>query len=134
MSGTRSHAGSPFVPIRLVRTTVAYAAMIAATVAIFWGIRAVGEARSSAAGLAPHESAAAVAKASGETLFHVLLALVVVITVARGMGALFRRFQQPAVIGEVVVGILLGPSLLGRVVPEASAFLLPPSVSRRSSA
>ncbi|HME70748.1 MAG TPA: cation:proton antiporter [Myxococcota bacterium] len=129
MSGTRSHAGSPFVPIRLARTTVAYAAMIIATVAIFWGIRAVGEARSSAAALVPLESAATVAKASGETLFHVLLALVVVITVARGMGVLFRRFHQPAVIGEVVAGILLGPSLLGRVAPEASAFLLPPSVA-----
>jgi Kef-type K+ transport system membrane component KefB len=129
MSGTRSHAGSPFVPIRLARTTIAYASMIIASVAIFWRIRAVGEARSSGAALVPLESAAAAAKASGETLFHVLLALVVVITVARGMGVLFRRFQQPAVIGEVVAGILLGPSLLGRVVPEASAFLLPPSVA-----
>jgi len=72
--------------------------------------RAVGEARSSAVALAPIESMAAVAKTSGETLFHVLLALVVVIAVARGIGALFRRFEQPAVIGEVVAGILLGPS------------------------
>ena len=35
------------------------------------------------------------------------------IVVARAVGALFRRFHQPPVIGEVVAGIALGPSLLG---------------------
>jgi Kef-type K+ transport system membrane component KefB len=37
----------------------------------------------------------------------------VVIVVARAVGALFQRFHQPPVIGEVVAGIALGPSLLG---------------------
>lgn len=36
-----------------------------------------------------------------------------VIVVARAVGAVFRRIHQPAVIGEVVAGIALGPSLLG---------------------
>lgn len=36
-----------------------------------------------------------------------------VIVVARAVGALFRRIHQPPVIGEVVAGIALGPSLLG---------------------
>ena len=44
---------------------------------------------------------------------------------ARVVGLLFARLHQPAVIGEVVGGILLGPSLLGRVSPEAAALLLP---------
>ena len=51
------------------------------------------------------------------------------IITARALGALFARLRQPPVIGEVVAGILLGPSLLGRVAPEASAFLLPPTVA-----
>ena len=42
---------------------------------------------------------------------HVLLALAVIIVVARTMGMLFKRFKQPPVIGEVIAGILLGPSL-----------------------
>jgi Kef-type K+ transport system membrane component KefB len=42
-----------------------------------------------------------------------LLGVAVVLVVARGAGALFRRLGQPAVIGEVVAGIALGPSLLG---------------------
>ena len=54
-----------------------------------------------------------------------LLALTVIIITARLVGALFARVNQPAVIGEVVGGILLGPSLLGRIAPDAAAFLLP---------
>ena len=58
-----------------------------------------------------------------------LLALAVVILVARGVGALFKRFGQPPVVGEMLAGILLGPSLLGRIAPDVSAFLLPPSIA-----
>jgi Kef-type K+ transport system membrane component KefB len=39
------------------------------------------------------------------------LDLAVVLVLARGLGALARRFGQPAVIGEIVAGILLGPTL-----------------------
>ena len=58
-------------------------------------------------------------------LVKVLLALTVIMITARIVGWLFARINQPAVIGEVVGGILLGPSLLGRLFPEAAAFLLP---------
>ena len=58
-------------------------------------------------------------------LVKVLLALTIVIITARMMGMLFRRLDQPAVIGEVIGGILLGPSLFGRIAPETAAFLLP---------
>ena len=62
-------------------------------------------------------------------LVKVLLALTVIMITARLMGAVFARLNQPAVIGEVVGGILLGPSLLGRISPEAAAFLLPPDAA-----
>ena len=62
-------------------------------------------------------------------LLHVLLALSVIMITARVTGALFTRFNQPAVIGEVVGGILLGPSLLGRLTPGAAAFLFPPDAA-----
>jgi Kef-type K+ transport system membrane component KefB len=58
-------------------------------------------------------------------LVKVLLALTVITITARVMGWLFARVNQPAVIGEVVGGILLGPSLLGRVAPDAAAVVLP---------
>jgi len=58
-------------------------------------------------------------------LLSVLLALTVIMVTARAVGFLFARFNQPAVIGEVVGGILLGPSLLGRIAPDVQAWLLP---------
>jgi len=67
--------------------------------------------------------------AGHDLLLHVLLALLVILVVARLLGAGFRRIGQPPVIGEVVAGILLGPSLMGRVWPAGSAFLLPASVA-----
>lgn len=68
------------------------------------------------------------AKTAPNSLPAVLLALVVIIAAARLMGAIFKRFRQPPVVGEVVAGIVLGPSLLGRIAPGVMAALFPPSV------
>jgi Kef-type K+ transport system membrane component KefB len=56
-----------------------------------------------------------------------LLQIVVILAVARLCGAAIRKAGQPAVIGEILGGILLGPSLLGWVAPPALAFLFPPA-------
>jgi Kef-type K+ transport system membrane component KefB/nucleotide-binding universal stress UspA family protein len=42
------------------------------------------------------------------------------------VGWLFRRIHQPQVVGEMVAGLLLGPTLLGAVAPSLSAALFPP--------
>ena len=47
------------------------------------------------------------------TLSILLLQLIVIMVAARLVGRLFLKIGQPAVIGEMVAGILLGPSLLG---------------------
>ena len=62
-------------------------------------------------------------------LVKVLLAMTVIMITARVVGVLFARLNQPAVIGEVVGGIILGPSLLGRLWPEAAVVLLPPDAA-----
>ena len=54
-----------------------------------------------------------------------LLQVVLIVVAARCLGALFRTIKQPPVIGEMIAGILLGPSLLGMVAPQAQAFLFP---------
>jgi len=62
-------------------------------------------------------------------LASLLLALAVVVVVGRLLGVLFRRAGQPPVIGEVVAGILLGPSFLGLVSPAAFQWLLPREIA-----
>lgn len=58
-------------------------------------------------------------------LLQVLLVLVSIILVAQLCGRLFSYFNQPAVMGEIVSGLLLGPSLLGRFWPELQKTLIP---------
>ena len=54
-----------------------------------------------------------------------LLQIATIVVIARLFGWLFRRLHQPQVIGEMVAGIALGPSLLGSVAPSISAALFP---------
>jgi Kef-type K+ transport system membrane component KefB len=60
-------------------------------------------------------------------LARLLLQFIIIIVATRAAGAVFARFGQPAVIGEITAGILLGPSLFGWVWPEASNFFFPPT-------
>lgn len=103
----------------------AYFLLLVGAVALFLLIRWYGE---GLAHEAANSAATAVAKKSHSTLPQVLRALITIVVVARILGGLFRWIGQPRVIGEVVAGIVLGPSLLGRVSPEATAFLLPQDV------
>ncbi len=59
-------------------------------------------------------------------LLTLLPQIAVILVAARLMGGLFRGMGQPRVIGEIVAGIVLGPSLLGWLAPGAFAFLFPP--------
>jgi Kef-type K+ transport system membrane component KefB len=51
--------------------------------------------------------------------------IITIILVARLFGWIFRKIGQPSVIGEIVAGIALGPSLLGFYFPEFSSILFP---------
>ena len=55
------------------------------------------------------------------------LQMFVILAACRLCGWLVHRFlRQPQVIGEMIAGVLLGPSLLGAVAPAAQQFLFPP--------
>jgi Kef-type K+ transport system membrane component KefB len=53
------------------------------------------------------------------------LHLAAMLTVAIGLGAVARRLGIPAVVGEIAGGLLLGPTILGRVAPEVFSWLFP---------
>ena len=69
-----------------------------------------------------------------DSLVHFLLALIVIVLAARLVGALFRYVGQPPVIGEMIAGIMLGPSVLGRLTPAVPSLLLSPSIAPLLSA
>lgn len=59
-----------------------------------------------------------------------LIALAVIILLARAAGEIARRFDQPEVLGQLLAGFLLGPSVFGTLLPTAQrAILLDPGVS-----
>jgi hypothetical protein len=112
--------------MRRLKIPLIYIAVTGAAVMALLSIRACGEQ------LPPPppvtQASAGALRMSPDALFHVLLALAAVIVVARITTLGLRRFHQPAVIGEILAGIMLGPSLLGRVSPAASRFLFPADI------
>ena len=54
-----------------------------------------------------------------------MLQIIVILITCRIVGVLFKKIGQPMVIGEILAGIILGPSVLGHFAPEFSQFLFP---------
>jgi Kef-type K+ transport system membrane component KefB len=120
---------TPARSIGRISLTAAYTAMIVGGIALFFLIRSVGETLIAPARAGEAATPVGTAPAGPDTLFHVLLALAAVLAIGRLLGRWFAAAGQAPVIGEVVAGILLGPSLLGRAAPTVAAYILPPSVA-----
>jgi Kef-type K+ transport system membrane component KefB len=59
------------------------------------------------------------------TVGILLLQIIVILLACRLFGWVFRKLGQPTVVGEIIAGIVLGPSFLGSAFPSTSAFLFP---------
>jgi Kef-type K+ transport system membrane component KefB len=70
-------------------------------------------------------TAAARTPGAEETFGQLMLAIAAVLLAARATGAAVARLGQPQVMGEVLAGILLGPTLLATVAPRLTALLFP---------
>lgn len=76
----------------------------------------------------PQEAAGSTwAQHLGSPLVLFLLQLLVLLLVAKGAGALVRRFGQPAVIGEMAAGLMMGPLVLGSLLPGLHGAVFPAS-------
>ena len=117
---------------------VFYIFILLISVAALWGTLYLGESltpstlRPTAEGAMTLRGAFAdfqtsVSHHADSTIGVLLLQILIILIAARAMGWLFRKIRQPAVIGEIVAGILLGPSLFGRVSPETFDALFPAS-------
>jgi Kef-type K+ transport system membrane component KefB len=110
-----------------LKIIVAYGLMVVGVVLAYLVIRWYGEGLSPSMAVGAAKTSAAAGQ--GDVMLHVLLALIVVIVMARTLGALFRAIHQPPVIGEIIAGIVLGPSVLGRIAPQVASYVLPTTVA-----
>ena len=60
-----------------------------------------------------------------ENLGLFLLQVLLLLGIARGLGAVLRHYGYPPLVGEIAVGLLLGPTLLGRALPALHLTLFP---------
>src|SRR4051812_11447043 len=74
------------------------------------------------------KEAAGPAASAEKVIWRLLLASVVILVVARLVGAAFQKINQPQVVGEIVAGGVLGPSLLGAVAPGGRHQLFDPNM------
>ncbi len=54
-----------------------------------------------------------------------LLQIIIILFTSRIFGILFSKLGQPSVVGEIIAGIILGPSIMGFIFPEFLTFLFP---------
>ncbi|MDD5198511.1 MAG: cation:proton antiporter [Terrimicrobiaceae bacterium] len=126
------------------RLSILYIGMLAAvSISILWILHVgsslpappgkISQVPAAEAAHGPAEGSAAAAMVAGVVrnfdtpLSHLFLQLLVIIAASRLMGRVFTSFGQPAVVGEMVMGILLGPSLFGWLSPGAFGFVFPAS-------
>lgn len=71
-------------------------------------------------------------KSAGPSEFLLVAQIVLLIAVGRGLGEIMQRIGQPSVIGELLAGILLGPSLFGWIWPEAQHAIFPKTPEQKA--
>jgi len=71
-------------------------------------------------------------KAARPSEFLLLVQIALLIAAGRGLGEVMQRIGQPSVMGELLCGLLLGPSLLGWAWPEAQHAIFPPSPEQKA--
>jgi Kef-type K+ transport system membrane component KefB len=108
----------------LKKAVASYGFMIIACLALFLLIREYGEKLSTISSSSFPVLADPEIVNHSSNLVPILTALTTVIIAARIIGAVFRRFHQPPVMGELLAGILLGPSFLGWLAPGIANALI----------
>jgi Kef-type K+ transport system membrane component KefB/mannitol/fructose-specific phosphotransferase system IIA component (Ntr-type) len=69
---------------------------------------------------------------SEHNIFLFLVQIAVLLGLARLLGEVFRRFGQPSITAEILVGLLLGPTLLGRTFPGFQSMLFPSDATQQN--
>lgn len=102
-----------------------YVLMVVAGIGVFFLVRWVGEGLVAPAAPADAPAVGQSAAGSVDVVQHLLATMAAVIVLGHALGWLCKFIGQPPVIGEVLAGIVLGPSILGALSPAAMHALIP---------
>lgn len=117
--------------MKLKLSSVFYVTMLAAIIASILFVLQLGKGlhpegiRTTASAAAEKHLSSSFLQAFSSPLIIFVMQLVVIILVAQLFVGVVRKIRQPAVIGEIVAGIVLGPSVVGNFFPEVGIFLFP---------
>ncbi len=67
-----------------------------------------------------------------ENVFIFLVQIFLLLGLAKGLGELFRKWKQPALTAEILVGVLLGPTIFGRFLPVLHQRIFPADIVQQS--
>ena len=71
-------------------------------------------------------------KSAGPSESLLILQIALLMALGRGLGEIMQRIGQPSVMGELLAGIILGPSLFGWIWPEAQASIFPKTPEQKA--
>lgn len=123
MAGSDVHRAHGMQPWAIAR---AYVSLVVLPIGLVIGALSLGSNLAPSTGVVPDTAHGAPPPAPFD-LARLTLQIVVVVAVARLAGALMERIGQPRVIGEILGGIVLGPTVLGLFAPTVAATLFPPA-------
>ena len=96
----------------------------------FWGSVLAGGLALQLAGTTFASAAGSGAGHPSETIF--ILQIILLIAVGRGLGEVMQRLGQPSVMGELLAGVVLGPSVFGALWPDAQHMIFPASAEQKA--
>ena len=102
-----------------------YLGLLIAGIVVVLGVLQIGHEWGMVGGTSPQSTAKTASSSNVDVVLHILLTLAVVIFLGAILGRLCKYIGQPPVIGEFIAGLLLGPSLLGSISPDAMHLLIP---------
>jgi Kef-type K+ transport system membrane component KefB/nucleotide-binding universal stress UspA family protein len=115
--------------LKINRASATYLIMAVIFIAGLWLILGFGATirlpAAQAGGTIPH--AAGDAHGASNPILLLLLQILLILALSRVVGVIFRYFHQPQVMGEMLAGIMLGPSVFGWIAPNAWRDVFPPA-------
>jgi Kef-type K+ transport system membrane component KefB/nucleotide-binding universal stress UspA family protein len=108
------------------KASIVYVGMFLVLIVGLWAVLGVGShLRAPATGAPATAPAPAKPVGYGGELLILFMQIALIVALSRGVGWIFSRLQQPQVMGEMIAGILLGPSVFGWLAPTAAHYIFP---------